>query len=161
MKKIIALVLCLSALLLLVACASDKDGKNGDGYVFVAKNGVEIAIGAELDPIIDEMGKYINYDEAPSCAGQGISKFYTYAGIDIESYEEDGEHYVYMITLIDDTVKTKEGIRVGDKKDEVIKAYGDPTEEESDGLYYESGNMCLQFILRNGKVSQIQYVLAD
>ena len=164
MKKLIALCLSLLMLLTLFACSSDGAGNGGrpDAYVF-KKGNVTVAIDADLEPIIEELGEWINYDEAPSCAHTGKSKYYTYAGIDIESYPKNGKDLVYMIALIDDTVSTAEGIRVGDERDDVIKAYGEPTKDSKQSLLYEADGMYLNFIMTsNGKtVSQIQYMHPD
>lgn len=165
MKKLIALTLSLLALLMLVSCTPAESGGNGDlpnAYTFKTK-GVTLKIDADLEPIIEELGDWIYYDEAPSCAHEGKSKYYTYAGIDIESYPKDGKDLIYMIALIDDTVSTVEGIRVGDSKDDVIEKYGEPSNDSKQNLLYPAKGMYLNFIMSaNGKtVSQIQYMHPD
>ena len=50
---------------------------------------------------------------------------------------------------------------MGDSREAVIKAYGDPAETKSDALVYSKGGMYLQFILSedgSNNVSQIQYM---
>ena len=160
MKKTVALILALLMLVALCACASADNGggKTHEAYVF-KKGTVEIAIDAELAPIVEKLGDHIYYDEAPSCAHEGTSKYYTYAGIDIESYPKDGKDRVYMVALIDDTVSTVEGLRVGDSREDVIEIYGEPDPDSERSLLYKAEGMYLHVVMTNkGKtVSQIQY----
>ena len=164
MKKTVALILALLMLVALCACASAENdgGKTHEAYVF-KKGSVEIAIDADLAPIVEKLGDYIYYDEAPSCAHEGKSKYYTYAGIDIESYPKDGKDLVYMVALIDDTVSTVEGLRVGDSREDVIEIYGEPETDSERSLLYKAEGLYLHVVMTNkGKtVSQIQYVHKD
>jgi len=164
MKKLIAWTLCLTALLALCACtpAQTEDGKKADAYVF-KKGSVAIAIDADLAPIVEALGEPINYAEAPSCAHTGTSKYYTYAGIDIESYPDGKKDRVYIVALIDDSVATAEGIRVGDSRDDLLEVYGEPTSSSDKTYLYEAQGMYLKFIMTaNGKtISQIQYMHSD
>ena len=164
MKKLLAMTLCLLALLALCACtpAQTENGKKNDPYVF--KTGkVTIAVDADLAPIVEALGEPINYAEAPSCAHTGTSKYYTYAGIDIESYPDGKKDRVYIVALIDDSVATAEGIRVGDTRDELLEVYGEPMSSSEKTYVYEAEGMYLKFIMTsNGKqISQIQYMHAD
>ncbi len=164
MKKLIALTLCLFTLLAVCACApaDTNGGPLPDAYVF-KKGNVTIAIDADLASIVEDLGEPIYYDEAPSCAHEGKSKYYTYAGIDIESYPKGSKDLVYMIALIDDTVSTAEGLRVGDSREDVIEKYGEPTTDKEKSLLYKTDGMYLNVIMTsNGKtVSQIQYMHPD
>jgi len=49
---------------------------------------------------------------------------------------------------MDDAVKTKEGVRIGDKKDKVLSAYGSDYTEADGQLLYEScchHNSCCKY----------------
>ncbi|MFQ7395875.1 MAG: hypothetical protein ACLRMX_12725 [Lachnospira eligens] len=52
-----------------------------------------------------------------------MDKFYYYDSVTLQGYQKDGNDKLYSITLMDDAVKTKEGVRIGDKKDKVVSAY--------------------------------------
>lgn len=162
MKKTIALILSILMLVSVCACTSGGGNTPADGYVF-KKGNVTVAIDADLAPIVDALGEYLYYDEAPSCAHEGKSKYYTYAGIDIESYPKGGKDLVYMIALLDDTVSTVEGLRVGDSREDVIDIYGEPTNDLEKNLLYRAEGMYLNILMTaNGKkVSQIQYMHPD
>ena len=49
-----------------------------------------------------------------------MDKFYYYDSVTLQGYQKDGNDKLYSITLMDDAVKTKEGVRIGDKHMEVI-----------------------------------------
>ena len=56
-----------------------------------------------------------------------------------------------------DAVKTKEGVRIGDKKDKVVSAYGSDYTEADGQLQYESGNTKLSFVMKDDEVQSIIY----
>ena len=128
-----------------------------ESYVFET-NGVEIAMNAEVTPIIEKLGESKEFFEAESCAFQGMEKTYTYNGFDLYTYEIDGVDSVASISFLDDSVKTQEGIYLYSSLDEVIDAYGDDY-EESPGLYtYELGDSKLTFLIENDEVVSIEYI---
>ncbi|MBO5930753.1 MAG: hypothetical protein J6Q70_00780, partial [Clostridia bacterium] len=73
------------------------------------------------------------------------------------TYPMGEEDFVYMIILQDDTVATEKGIRIGDAKEAVVTSYGTPDQETASALTYNGEGMYLQFILRDGAVTSIQY----
>jgi hypothetical protein len=97
------------------------------------------------------------YYEAKSCAFEGMDKFYYYDSVTLQGYQKDGNDKLYSITLMDDAVKTKEGVRIGDKKDKVVSAYGSDYTEADGQLLYESGNTRLSFVMKDDEVQSIIY----
>ena len=97
------------------------------------------------------------YYEAKSCAFEGMDKFYYYDSVTLQGYQKDGNDKLYSITLMDDAVKTKEGVRIGDKKDKVLSAYGSDYTEADGQLLYESGNTRLSFVMKDDEVQSIIY----
>lgn len=160
-KKILSCMLCMLMLFTCVAC-SNTNASASKAYVF-SYNGAEIAIDDELDGVLAALGSYDRHETSPSCNHDGDAHFYYYGTkIELESYPKNGKDLLYKITLFDDTVKTAEGIRIGDTKDAVIKAYGDAAEEKGTALRYRAGDMYLQFnFTKDGLVSQIQYLHPD
>ena len=157
MKKLtsfFALLLLLS--LVFCACAEEPEA-TPNTYAFTA-GAVSIAIDAEASPILASLGEYKAYDESPSCAFEGMDKTYTYAGFEIETYCLSNVDYIASIRLLDDSYQTQKGITIGSAKDAVTKAYGAPASETDSALIYEADGMKLQFLLRNGLVSDIQYL---
>ena len=60
-----------------------------------------------------------------------MDKFWYYDSFTLQGYQKNGVDVVYSVTFMDDTVKTKEGIKIGDSKDKVhllmvlhIRKYG-------------------------------------
>ncbi|HOB20752.1 MAG TPA: hypothetical protein PK830_09300 [Candidatus Atribacteria bacterium] len=169
MKKIISIMLLLA--LLVAGCAggaagNNNDNNNGDknyngngkvdGYVFET-GGAVIAMNAEVAPIVEKLGEPLEYFEAESCAFQGMEKIYTYSGFEIKTYEIDGVDCVLSVTLLDDSVKTKEGIYLSSSLTDVLEAYGDDY-TEGFGLYtYTKGNSELSFLVENDEVVSIEY----
>ncbi|MDR7870516.1 MAG: hypothetical protein RIN55_06645 [Tissierellaceae bacterium] len=126
-------------------------------YVFVA-NGVEIAMNAEVTPVLEKLGESKEYFEAESCAFQGMERTYTYDGFELYTYEIDGVDSVASISFLDDSVKTQEGIYLFSTLDEVLDAYGDNYEENL-GLYtYVQGDSKLTFLVDNDEVVSIEYI---
>ena len=162
MKKLIAGLLCAMALVGCVACGGGDQSGTREAYVF-KYNGVEIAIDTELSAVLAAIGSYDRHESSPSCNHDGDAHFYYYGTkIELESYPKDGKDLLYKITLFDDTVKTAEGIRIGDSKEDVIRAYGEATQQKGSALIYRAGDMYLQFNLtKDDTVSQIQYLHPD
>ena len=159
MKKILSV--CCAILLLIglfTACKKEeKEEQNAGEYVF-AVGDTSIAIDAAAAPILESLGAWKDYAESPSCAFEGMDKVYTYAGFEIETYCIDNVDYIAGVRLLDDSVKTKEGITIGSTKEAVKDAYGEPAEESETSVSYQSGNTKLQFLLRDGAVCDIQYL---
>ena len=155
MKKLaFLLALCL---LLAPLCACAEESEQPTTYTFTA-SGVQIAIDAEAAPILSALGEWSAFDESPSCAFEGMDKVYTYNAYEIETYCQKNVDYVAKVRLLDDSVKTAKGIAIGAKKADVTAAYGTPTTESETELTYQASGMRLQFLLRNGIVSGIQYL---
>ncbi|MBQ8310096.1 MAG: hypothetical protein IJX80_03680 [Clostridia bacterium] len=157
MKRVLCILLSFFSLVVMISCSDTGTTENAD-YSF-QKGNVVIAVNGEMAPILEALGEWIEYNESPSCGFTGMSKLYTYAGFDIETYPTDGKDYVYRVELYDDSVATKEGIRVGSTKAQVIEAYGNASEEGTTVLTYRAKNMYLRLLLSaEGLVSKIQYL---
>ena len=161
MKKRIALMLAAALCLALAACGGSNNGGQGQGgaadtYRFTLK-GVEVAVDAEMAPIAGQLGDPTSYFESESCAFQGMDKVYTYGSVIIRTYPQDGVDYVLSIELMDDTVSTPEGVRIGSPKADVTASYGEPVEATGTALIYEKGSSTLTFLVENDQVSAITY----
>ena len=69
---------------------------------------------------------------------------------------KDGEK-IHKISLLNDLVSTSRGISIGADEASVREAYGKPSAEENGKLIYKSGNLELEFTLKGGSVSAINY----
>ena len=158
MKKILIFLLLATMVLSLVACKNNDNppAEEGKTYTF-AVGTTKIAIDADAAPILAALGQWRDYAESTSCAFEGLDKVYTYAGFEIQTYPMGEKDFVYMVILQDDTVATEKGIRIGSAKDAITAAYGTPDEETATALTYRGKGMYLQFLLRDGAVTSIQY----
>ena len=143
------------------AAPSGQQGETGQsgaiaGYTFVSK-GVTLPVDADAAALIEALGEPKSYFEAASCAFEGLDKFYSYSGFEVDTYPLDNKDYVSLIILKDDSVTTPEGASIGISRDDVIKAYGTDFQEQGDLIIYEKGGMKLCFIMQSGNVASIEY----
>lgn len=118
-----------------------------------------IAVGAEAAPILKELGTAKKTFEQDSCAYQGKDKVYSYDGFDICTYPVNGKDYISAIYIMDDTVSTPEGIKIGSSKQDVINAYGKEYKEEFGVYRYTAGNTELSIYTTNQVVDSIEYLV--
>ena len=162
MKKILIFLLLAATVFSFAACKDNTTPPAEEGKTYTFTSGTtKIAINADVAPILAALGQWRDYAESASCAFEGLDKVYTYAGFEIQTYPMGEKDLVYMIILQDDTVATEKGIRIGATKDAVLTAYGTPNEESANALTYNGKGMYLQFILREGTVTSIQYGYAE
>ena len=126
------------------------------GFVFT-HSGVTIEIDANFAPILLALGEPRSYFESESCAFEGLDKVYTYIGFEVDTYPQGDDDFVSAIVLRDDTVSTKEGLRIGSSRAEMEATYGIPRQNDSGQLIYDKDGMRLCFILDDDVVISIEY----
>ena len=164
MKKTICILLTL--MVLLCACACEKNSVDEQSFAPFVYRGTEICPDAEAASIISALGEYIAFAETNSCYGDGKDKVYQYTSFKLTTYSSKGKDYVLSIELfndVDEDVCTKEGIRVGASASDVIAAYGEASTHTDSAIVYENtaAKTRLQFLLRDGKVTNIQYLKSE
>ncbi len=179
MKKLILLILSFALLSAMSACSQGEPTPNTEegsasaetsapetspreesAYFFAVESagGFNIRLNADMSEVLAALGEPLRYSESPSCAFEGLDKIYTYSGFTLTTRPEGGRDLIDMIALTDDSVTTPEGIFIGDSADAVKEAYGMPAEESELLLRYESNGTRLQFLLKNGEVTAIEYI---
>lgn len=167
MKKTIAIILLAVVCLTFIACAG-KGGETGTeatttasaaGYTLKIGT-VTIAMRENATDALAVLGTPKSREATGSCAYGGEDIRYTYDHFVLLTYESDGAEYFSQISLSDDTYATPEGIRIGDSADKVKSAYGTPANETATSVSYVKGNTKLLFLLRDGSVTNIQYLIA-
>lgn len=128
-------------------------------YSFIS-NGVTILPDAEAAPILAALGAPVQTFEQDSCAYQGKDKIYTYAGFQIGVNSVNGTDKISFIYLLDNTVSTPEGIKIGSTAAQVVEAYGKAYEEQSGVYRYVLGNTQLSICTTNSVVDAIEYQIA-
>lgn len=160
MKRIVCAVVVTAVLLTLLSCASgDASSDNSRAYSFIY-NEVKLAPGDDFAPIMAALGEPASYYEAASCAFDGKDKIYTYGSVQISVSPLDGKDIIFLITLLDDSLSTPEGIFVGAEKSAVVSAYG-AGQDNGSSLTYNAGNVNLVFLIRDERVTSIQYRYVD
>jgi hypothetical protein len=136
--------------------AGDKDEKP-KGFVFQTR-GIDIAMHAEVAPILDKLGQYREFFEAESCAFQGMERVYTYNGFELHTYEMNGVDYVAAVMFLDDSVTTKEGITIDSTFDDVVAAFGDKYTQRLTLYTYELDKTKISFIIEDDRVASVEYM---
>ena len=178
MKKILAIFLCLLMMLTFVACNSD-DGYQDDGgddtpkaktttaaastatstvKYYVNVGNVKVELGADAEAVISALGTPKATAEVGNCGGQGTLTKYTYASIEVYVLTSGSSKTIDQITLLDDTVSTPEGIKIGSAQNDVKTKCKTPTKSSDSSYTYTSGNKNLKFNFRDGAVVGIDYM---
>ena len=163
MRKIFILLAVVAMMaMVLMSCTSDSDvqADSGNTLKFIY-NGVSMAPGDDFANIGAKLGDPDGYYEAASCAFDGKDKIYTYGSVQISVSPLDGKDIIYMITLLDDSLTTPEGVCVGADKASVISAYGEHGTDKGSSLTYNSGKTDLVFLIRDDCVTSVQYRYVD
>ena len=157
MKKLILFLLCAAMLLSFAACSDAEETEALFAPILIENT--TVPIDGEAAAILASLGNAKSYDESPSCAFEGMDKIYVYNGFRIQTYTLSGKDYIRSIELLDDTYATPEGIMIGASLEAVIAAYGTPAKQTETGLQYVQNEpgITLQFLIRDGKVTNVQY----
>lgn len=125
-------------------------------------SGSTIVPGAESEAVLAALGTPDSTFEAPSCAFTGTSYYYTYGGVQVVTYPDEHDQTLnrfYEVDLMDATVSTPEGIKVGDTYDDLVAKYGKPTQETPAFAMYKTEGKAVQFFLEGNNITQIVYVV--
>lgn len=121
---------------------------------------VTVTIDSVAADLIKAPGKANDYKRTKSCAYKGYDRTYVFDDFTLKTYSKSvkGKEYVSSILLTSGDVSTKEKIKVGSTKKEMIKAYGKGKGQF--GVYtYTKGNTKLVIELDDSdKVLSIEYM---
>lgn len=165
MKKRILTLIMVAALGLMTACGSDNGttptgtGSSVESKYSYVHEGKKITIGEKAEDVLEKLGEATSEYTATSCAFEGEDHFYTYGtSLQIVTSKVNGKEVLTTIQLLDDLVKTPEGVRIGDSDATVAKAYG----EGSNGRYaVKDGKTSLVVVTKNDEVIAITYTYTD
>ena len=158
--NIIRTLACLLAALTLTLCLAACSGSSESTLYFQTSDGYKVAIGADADTAVDQLGNWISQNSSASCGGfEGRDYIYTYKGFRVSSTPAQEGQIICKIELIDDSVKTPQGLYIGmSRADAETAMKGFTAEAVGDNLVYTEGNVKLQVIFRDGSISGIVYV---
>lgn len=165
-KIFIITIIGILAILTLTGC-NEKDNKHKRGEVQTYNQSTAFSIeykGAQITPGTefkeDAIDEEAVLSEIPSCAFEGTDKIYTYSGVEITVAKMDNKDKVYSVYFLDDSVETKEGVKITDSKDKMIEKYGENCTITMGTKYtYIKGNVELAFIVENDIITSIEYTL--
>ena len=126
---------------------------------FFTGNGNTILLDTEIDAVLNEMGEPISTFDRPSCAFDGVDRFFLFPGLQIMTYPINGTDRVHTIMLMDDSLTTVNGIFLGASLDALLAAYGHDY-DYSYGMYiFTRGNTTIRFNVNDYRVQTISYEL--
>jgi predicted small lipoprotein YifL len=183
MKKVVSVLLALTFVIVLAGCGAQggvvvdpgAQAANAPGAVqqpqepgvspvaqnhtlFFESNGVKIRPYDLAEAVLGSLGKPNSSFEAPSCAYQGVDKFYTYGGFQLTVNEIDGADHVTIITVTDDTVSIPQGVKIGDTQDAMLQKMGNNYQECGGSYEFVEDTTTLSILVQEGKVTQIMYL---
>ena len=129
-----------------------------EGY-FVMINDVKIRPNADLNLVLSKLPSDYIYFEAPSCAGIGMAKNYTFnnGSYVISTIPLGEKDLVSNIVFFNDSISTPEGIFIGSSVEDVKKAYGEPTSDIDNTFTYELNDTMLVIVTDGTTVTSIVY----
>jgi hypothetical protein len=162
MKKVIAIFMIIACLLGAISCGSN--GEAGEEtfeitdnglFAFRHTSGVIVHPHDSMRQIAESMGEPKQYSESESMAGRTLT--YVYDGVKFITYPDKNANYIHRIILLDSSVSTLKGVKIGDKIESVIDAYGEDFTYSGSGYKYTKGLSTLLFVYTNGVISSIEY----
>ena len=156
LRVLAAVLVMLTLSVTLLACS----GGSEDDYYFETKGGVKVAIGADEEDVLDELGNPLSETSSASCGGfEGKDYVYTYKGFRVSTTPAKNGQVVCKIELTDDSVKTPEGLYIGMSREDAEEAMkGKKSDSTGGNLVYSSETTKLQVIIRDDSVAGIVYV---
>ena len=164
MKKMLCMMLVLAALV--CACACETNELESTDFSSFTYRGMVIFLDMDADVALADLGEYLSFAETNSCYGDGKDKVYQYTSFKLMTYSSQDKDYVLSVEIFNDTDEeacTAEGIRIGATAEEVIARYGETgTQTDSAIVYVNAATKTrLQFLLRDGVVTNIQYLKSE
>ena len=156
--KIFAVICCVAFAFALSACNEKNEEGNisSNPYAIVYKD-IKIELDKPAKNVLDALGASKYSDNLGDCGGIGVQMKYTYEDITVNTLKEKDGEVIHKISFLNDLVSTSKGISLGASESEVRDAYGTPSSEENGKLIYKQNNLELEFTIKNGSVSAINY----
>jgi hypothetical protein len=128
--------------------------------------GVTLTLDADATAVLSALGEYRAFAETGSCYGDGKDRVYEYTSFKLKTYTNGDAEYILAIEIFndaDESIATPEGIRIGSTADAVTAAYGEANEASDSRIVYlrADDKVKLQFLIRDGAVTNIQYLKLD
>ena len=144
-KRIVCVLFALMIIFNIVACTEESVDENGESSAYTLDyQSQTIKIDGEANAIIAALGTPQLYEELPTCGKGDLDKLYQFGSIRIRTYQINGRDYFSVIEIMDDLIKTREGVAIGDTQDAVQNAYGEADEKTVGAWTYHAKGMDLE-----------------
>jgi hypothetical protein len=131
-----------------------------DHIFYLDLGGNIIGLNFDIDFVLNMLGEPLHTFDQPSCAFEGIDRFFLFGGVQIQTYPASGGvDRVHTIMLMDDSITTTGGIRLGDSTERVLAAYGNDYEYAYGMYIFTRGNTSLKIMTDGNAVTSIAYEL--
>ncbi len=131
----------------------------------IAYNGVLLAPGMDVAPILEALGDGYEYSENISCMFEdGMDKTYTYPDLTIYAYPvSDDQDMILMVEVTTDAVATARGVKLGDSLDSALLLCSDLLQSDGSGTRYTADidGVLLTITALDGAVDTITYELSE
>ncbi|MDR1822168.1 MAG: hypothetical protein LBQ91_07015 [Oscillospiraceae bacterium] len=128
-----------------------------DGWMLTYK-GADIYLGSKLDDLIAKVGEPKGRIETADCAFGTIGFMVDFPGLQLTTTQLDGVDYIMAFELMDDSIKTNEGLLLQtDSGDKVKELMGEPQETREEFWIYTKGGTSLTFTVSGSLITNIQY----
>jgi len=152
MKKLFLILLLLISL---AACAS----KAPSAQTFALSiDGKDIVIGQNAESFLQQAGDPIDRYTSPSCAFEGDDNVYDYGSYQITTFVDSGIEKFTGFYLLDESISTKEGIKIGSSFEAMVDAYGTDYVENFGAYTYNRDLTDLSFVVVDDKITSIAYL---
>lgn len=114
----------------------------------IMAEGILLNVGDDFKANVEKVGE-AEIEEGQACLDDGFDTNYYYGddALTVYTYASDGQQIIYDIFVQSKDYATVKGVAVGNTKDDVIAAYGDPNESSNVSFkyYVENDNTVLSF----------------
>ena len=128
-----------------------------DGFFVFSFEDAALQPGQAFDPSVLPAPTYTY--TVPSCALEGTDNVYSYGNPEITAFNDGTGEFIYSVYLLDDSLSTPEGVKIGHTQAQVIALYGNAFQDNGGEYLYTRGDVVLSLLFQDGTVTAIEYLL--
>lgn len=156
-KRFLLAVLSLVLLLACIGCGEAKDAAIGEEDFYLVIDSHDFRCMTDIAEVLSRMGDDYQYAEGKSCAYDGLDKTFIFDEAEFYTVPLESGDMISEIYTDDEGSATSKGVKVGDDKQAVLDAYGQPQKEMTGLMVYrcseKAGEPSLCFELDGETVS--------
>lgn len=135
----------------------EKQPQDEEVFSFVF-NGVSLTPGSPFTT--DGLPPADSFYSVPSCAVEGTDNVYQYGSLEITSVTDKSGEFLYSVYFIEPSVKTPEGLGLGDPVSKADSLYKTEFKAAYGGRVYTLGETSLNLVIENDVITGIEYLWA-